>query len=335
MELDTTTTATPTAEDTSGKVEAAKVEAPAQAAPKVTAPKLEEPSVYFKAARDKKEQAASQVAAQPDPAPTPEKAPVSAVAAPEPAAVATTPTTTTAPTPELTVEQELAKAKERIQQFEQAREVAEVQQLTARQQADLAADKALLDRTVAARDRKVTQCQQILAQLSEAESDGDYEAIKELNARYAEAYDEAHILENTAARYDKELGAKSRYFNDQFAKTRESENTRTLDAIFKPYGLNAKEVLSQVPEQFKSNSFAVLDTALKTLTASKDAEIADLKKQLSEVETAANAKARDKWDSSNPAREPHKNVSGGASGSKKWSPNDKGSDWFRPVNLSR
>jgi hypothetical protein len=140
-----------------------------------------------------------------------------------------------------------------------------------------------------------------------------------LNARYAEAYDEAQILETNKARFDREYQSKANYFQSQYAKSREGENQKVLDQIFKPFGLETKAVLEKVPEQYRNNPFAVMDYALKQIASTKDTEIASLKEQLKTADEKANEKYRAKWDNSNPASVPHKSSGGGNSGEVKFS----------------
>jgi hypothetical protein len=326
MELDNSSNLV-TESTTTNTVAAPTVEAPAPVAPVSEAPaKLSPDELYAAHLAEQKGKAGSQPAETTTPATSPEKAPVSAtVAAPDTAASSTV---TTPTEPALTVEEQLAKAQEKLQQIEQARQAAEVRTLTERQQSELASDKALLDRTGVALDRKINQCNGILQEIAQARAEGDLEQVEELNARYAEAYDEAQILETNKARFDREYQSKANYFQSQYAKSREGENQKVLDQIFKPFGLETKAVLEKVPEQYRNNPFAVMDYALKQIASTKDTEIASLKEQLKTADEKANEKYRAKWDNSNPASVPHKSSGGGNSGEVKFSKDVPSDYWY-------
>lgn len=235
--------------------------------------------------------------------------------APVVAAAPSTAATSTDSDDPIKLKEELGKYRDQIQQIEQARQSAEVARLTQQQRAELNADRTNLDSTEAAFTRKYNQCMTLQQQIAEAESEEDYAAVRELNIRYAEAYDDARVLEINRDRLARDYQAKDKYFQSKYHESREADNQKALEQILKPFGLDTKAVLDKVPESQRNNFLSITDTALKTLVETKDVEIASLKKQLAEVEKKANSEARSKWDGSNPGSVPHPNVSGNSSGS--------------------
>jgi hypothetical protein len=333
VELDTTPSTPPAGSTT--PVAAPTVEAPvAPAAPASEAPaKMQSADELWDS--HQKDKAVKDTA---PPAAT-EKAPGSApVAAPEnntatPPITTPTDAPTTPPAPDendpVYLKAELAKERSKLQEIEQARQAAEVRQFTERQQAELNADAELAQKTSNAYSRKHAQVTKLEQAITEARSNQDFEAVEELTAQYEEAFDEAIVIWDNKSKLERELAAKARYFQDQYTRSREGENQRALEQMLKPYGVDVKELLGKVPEQHKNNLFAVTDTALRTIVAARDTEIADLKKQLKETETKVRAEMRDKWDSTNPGSVKHVDPGTGGAGLAPVKATDKSSDeWW-------
>jgi hypothetical protein len=333
VELDTTPSTPPPAGSTAPPVAAPTVEAPvAPAAPASEAPRLASADELWDSHQKDKAATGKDTA----PPATPEKAPGSApVAAPENnTATPPAPTApTTPPAPDendpVYLKAELAKERSKLQEIEQARQAAEVKQFTERQQAELNADAELAQKTSNAYSRKHAQVTKLEQAIAEARSNQDFEAVEELTAQYEDAFDEAIVIWDNKSKLERELAAKARYFQDQYTRSREGENQRALEQMLKPYGVDVKELLGKVPEQHKNNLFAVTDTALKTIVAARDTEIADLKKQLKETETRVRAELRDKWDSTNPGSVKHVDPGTGGAGLAPVRATDKTSDeWW-------
>lgn len=321
----TTTTATRPDTQSESKVETAPVEAPVKDVPGGKAPELKDPYEYFEASavkRREKEKAAETPNA--DAAPGKVEAPAG-----DTDAAGKNPPATTTTEPPVDYKTEYEKILADNQRKEQDRQAAEVRQLTERQQAELRQDQSYAERSNNAYNRKHAQVTSLERQIAEARAERDFEVVEVLTQQHDEAYDEALVLWETKVKADQVVDGKAKYFQTQYANSRSKDNERALEGMLRPYGLELKAVMEKVPEQYKNNLFAVADTALKEVAGKKDAEIADLKKQLKETETRVRAEERGKWDSTNPAGVKHADPgTGGANGEPKWSPDQSPYLWF-------
>lgn len=304
------------------------VEAPQTEAPATTGKPFDlsvNASDHFERARAKTESQGKEDKGQASPpAPTKEApesvAPSTEVVAPKgeaPQATATTPThpdtatpTATTDTPDWKAEAEKAKAQ--LQQYEQARKQAEIQQLTEKQKGELNYLAGLVNQQESLYAAKYRQWQ-------ETDADIDPELKQALQQ-------ELWVLNDGLAVHRQTLDARAKYFRAEYSNRQLGEVRTVIDATLKERGLTVDDLKAKNPKLDIANPFTVIaagiDAGMAKIEATYQAKIAELEKKVADAEASA-AKAREEWGQTAAGAQPMRTTTGKGAGKAVFDPYDE------------